>query len=319
MAKINRKSPQVRGIAHVISLADRIIATVAIVFSADVQKYISSLLLNFFRQAFSMIIVIYFITEAKNIRKLSKKNICLMILDAALFSVYTFVMNMGTKLTGGAIAGIGTVSRNLFILAFGVLFKHEKFNLIKLASACLCTAAILVNVEYGKIGLNLGIFYVVLAQFMISISTTIQQHFLAYISPLCISFWRNSIALVFVTIMSAGSWGDFNSSEIPSKIYGQIFLMAISATLCKWTFDLWASGVLTAYIVASYTAFTPVLSILFDYIVNDAVFNTKIWISLALSTLGLIVLAIYTFVMNNDLGNRMTYDLLEEVEVAREQ
>ena len=226
------------------------------------------------RYGVALVPIILIMLYQKSSWKIEPKDRKLLLLSALTGHTLSIVtQESGTMLTSAQMGSVVTAATPAFMVAFGCLILHERFNFSRLLSVVLATAGVLLivvdpeNLQTGS--LTGGIYLIVAAVTWAFMSVLIKL--LYRYSVFTITFY--SVLIAFLALTPYGLWwliseADFAAMAAP-HIWGSVLYVGVISTTAG--FVLWSKGLtyMDASIGGLFMFFQPIVGTLLGYLLLD--------------------------------------------------
>ena len=226
------------------------------------------------RYGVALVPIILIMLYQKSSWKIEPKDRKLLLLSALTGHTLSIVtQESGTMLTSAQMGSVVTAATPAFMVAFGCLILHERFNLSRLLSVVLATAGVLlivVDPENIQTGSLMGGIYLIVAAVTWAFMSVLIKLLYRY-SVFTITFY--SVLIAFLALTPYGMWwliseADFAAMAAP-HIWGSILYVGVISTTAG--FVLWSKGLIymDASIGGLFMFFQPVVGTLLGYLLLD--------------------------------------------------
>lgn len=218
-----------------------------------------------------IILIMLYQESSWKIEPKDRKLLLLSALTGHTLSIVT--QESGTMLTSAQMGSVVTAATPAFMVAFGCLILHERFNLSRLLSVVLATAGVLlivVDPENLQAGSLIGGIYLIVAAVTWAFMSVLIKLLHRY-SVFTITFY--SVLIAFLALTPYGLWwlvseADFAAMAAP-HIWGSILYVGVISTTAG--FVLWSKGLtyMDASIGGLFMFFQPIVGTLLGYLLLD--------------------------------------------------
>lgn len=218
-----------------------------------------------------IILIMLYQKSSWKIEPTDRKLLLLSALTGHTLSIVT--QESGTMLTSAQMGSVVTAATPAFMVAFGCLILHERFNLSRLLSVVLATAGVLlivVDPENLQTGSLMGGIYLIVAAVTWAFMSVLIKLLYRY-SVFTITFY--SVLIAFLALTPYGLWwliseADFAAMAAP-HIWGSVLYVGVISTTAG--FVLWSKGLtyMDASIGGLFMFFQPVVGTLLGYLLLD--------------------------------------------------
>ena len=226
------------------------------------------------RYGVALVPIILIMLYQKSSWKIEPKDRKLLLLSALTGHTLSIVtQESGTMLTSAQMGSVVTAATPAFMVAFGCLILHERFNLSRLLSVVLATAGVLlivVDPENLQTGSLMGGIYLIVAAVTWAFMSVLIKLLHRY-SVFTITFY--SVLIAFLALTPYGLWwliseADFAAMAAP-HIWGSVLYVGVISTTAG--FVLWSKGLtyMDASIGGLFMFFQPVVGTLLGYLILD--------------------------------------------------
>ncbi|MDY6296251.1 MAG: DMT family transporter [Schwartzia succinivorans] len=226
------------------------------------------------RYGVALVPIILIMLYQKSSWKIEPKDRKLLLLSALTGHTLSIVtQESGTMLTSAQMGSVVTAATPAFMVAFGCLILHERFNLSRLLSVVLATAGVLlivVDPENLQTGSLMGGIYLIVAAVTWAFMSVLIKLLHRY-SAFTITFY--SVLIAFLALTPYGLWwliseADFAAMAAP-HIWGSILYVGVISTTAG--FVLWSKGLtyMDASIGGLFMFFQPIVGTLLGYLLLD--------------------------------------------------
>lgn len=226
------------------------------------------------RYGVALVPIILIMLYQKSSWKIEPKDRKLLLLSALTGHTLSIVtQESGTMLTSAQMGSVVTAATPAFMVAFGCLILHERFNLSRLLSVVLATAGVLlivVDPENLQTGSLMGGIYLIVAAVTWAFMSVLIKLLHRY-SAFTITFY--SVLIAFLALTPYGLWwliseANFAAMAAP-HIWGSILYVGVISTTAG--FVLWSKGLtyMDASIGGLFMFFQPVVGTLLGYLILD--------------------------------------------------
>ena len=246
------------------------------------------------RYGVALVPIILIMLYQKSSWKIEPKDRKLLLLSALTGHTLSIVtQESGTMLTSAQMGSVVTAATPAFMVAFGCLILHERFNLSRLLSVVLATAGVLlivVDPENLQTGSLMGGIYLIVAAVTWAFMSVLIKLLYRY-SVFTITFY--SVLIAFLALTPYGLWwliseADFAAMAAP-HIWGSVLYVGVISTTAG--FVLWSKGLtyMDASIGGLFMFFQPVVGTLLGYLILDESITSYFVPGLLLIALGVIL------------------------------
>lgn len=226
------------------------------------------------RYGVALVPIILIMLYQKSSWKIEPKDRKLLLLSALTGHTLSIVtQESGTMLTSAQMGSVVTAATPAFMVAFGCLILHERFNFSRLLSVVLATAGVLlivVDPENLQTGSLMGGIYLIVAAVTWAFMSVLIKLLHRY-SVFTITFY--SVLIAFLALTPYGLWwliseADFAAMAAP-HIWGSVLYVGVISTTAG--FVLWSKGLtyMDASIGGLFMFFQPVVGTLLGYLILD--------------------------------------------------
>lgn len=226
------------------------------------------------RYGVALIPIILIMLYQKSSWKIEPKDRKLLLLSALTGHTLSIVtQESGTMLTSAQMGSVVTAATPAFMVAFGCLILHERFNFSRLLSVVLATAGVLlivVDPEKLQTGSLMGGIYLIVAAVTWAFMSVLIKLLHRY-SVFTITFY--SVLIAFLALTPYGLWwliseANFAAMAAP-HIWGSVLYVGVISTTAG--FVLWSKGLtyMDASIGGLFMFFQPVVGTLLGYLILD--------------------------------------------------
>ncbi|SHE45206.1 DMT family transporter [Schwartzia succinivorans] len=226
------------------------------------------------RYGVALVPIILIMLYQKSSWKIEPKDRKLLLLSALTGHTLSIVtQESGTMLTSAQMGSVVTAATPAFMVAFGCLILHERFNFSRLLSVVLATAGVLlivVDPENLQTGSLMGGIYLIVAAVTWAFMSVLIKLLHRY-SAFTITFY--SVLIAFLALTPYGLWwliseADFAAMAAP-HIWGSVLYVGVISTTAG--FVLWSKGLtyMDASIGGLFMFFQPIVGTLLGYLLLD--------------------------------------------------
>ena len=226
------------------------------------------------RYGVALVPIILIMLYQKSSWKIEPKDRKLLLVSALTGHTLSIVtQESGTMLTSAQMGSVVTAATPAFMVAFGCLILHERFNFSRLLSVVLATAGVLlivVDPENLQTGSLMGGIYLIVAAVTWAFMSILIKLLHRY-SAFTITFY--SVLIAFLALTPYGLWwliseADFAAMAAP-HIWGSVLYVGVISTTAG--FVLWSKGLtyMDASIGGLFMFFQPVVGTLLGYLILD--------------------------------------------------
>lgn len=228
---------------------------------------ITPVALVWLRYGVALIPLLILMRQQKVSWKIARKDWKLLLLSALTGNTLSIVtQESGTMLTSAQMGSVITAATPAFMVVFGCLLLHERFNLNRLLSIVLATIGVLlivVDPENLQTGSVLGGIYLIIAAITWALMSILLK-LLSHYSVFALTFY--SVLIAFTILTPYGIWWLFAEADFPSlsqpQIWGSILYVGMISTTAG--FVPWSKGLtyMDASIGGLFMFFQPVVGTL---------------------------------------------------------
>lgn len=255
---------------------------------------ITPVVLVWMRYGVALIPLVFLMFQQKISWKIEKKDRKLLLLSALIGNTLSIVtQESGTMLTSAQMGSVITAATPAFMVVFGCLLLHERFNFSRLLSVVLATIGVLLividpdNIQCGSV---LGGVYLMIAAITWALMSILLK-LLSHYSVFALTFY--SVLIAFITLSPYGLWwltsaADFTALAQP-QIWGSILYVGMISTTAG--FVLWSKGLtyMDASIGGLFMFFQPVVGTLLGYFLLDEAITSYFVPGFALIAIGVML------------------------------
>jgi len=199
----------------------------------------------------------------------------------------------GTMLTSAQLGSVITAATPAFMVVFGCLMLHERFNLSRLMSVILATAGVLlivVDPENLHTGSLLGGVYLFIAAVTWALMSILLKMLSRY-SVFALTFY--GVLISFMVLTPYGLWWLFNEADLSAmampQIWGSVLYVGIVSTTAG--FVLWSKGLtyMDASIGGLFMFFQPIVGTILGYWLLDEAMTRYFLPGFALILIGVVL------------------------------
>lgn len=206
--------------------------------------------------------------------KIERKDWKLLLIAALTGQTLSIVtQESGTMLTSAQMGSVITAATPAFMVVFGCLLLHEKFNFSRLLSVIMATIGVLLivvdpdNLQGGNLLGGIYLFVAAITWALMSVLLKLLSHY----SVFTLTFY--GVLISFLTLTPYGVWwlateADFAALAAP-QVWGSVLYVGMISTTAG--FVLWSKGLtyMDASIGGLFMFFQPVVGTLLGYLMLD--------------------------------------------------
>lgn len=255
---------------------------------------ITPVALVWLRYGVALIPLLFLIYQQKVSWKIERKDWKLLFLSALTGNTLSIVtQESGTMLTSAQMGSVITAATPAFMVVFGCLLLHERFNLSRLLSVVLATIGVLlivVDPENLQTGSLLGGVYLIIAAITWALMSILLKLLSRY-SVFALTFY--SVLIAFVALSPYGIWWLFSAADFAAlaapQIWGSVLYVGVISTTAG--FVLWSKGLtyMDASIGGLFMFFQPVVGTLLGYFLLDEAITSYFVPGFCLIAIGVIL------------------------------
>ena len=217
-----------------LSLAGSIFGAMFIAVRLTVDV-ITPVALVWLRYGVALIPLLFLIYQQKVSWKIERKDWKLLLLSAITGNTLSIVtQESGTMLTSAQMGSVITAATPAFMVVFGCLLLHERFNLSRLLSVVLATIGVLlivVDPDNLQTGSLLGGIYLIIAAITWAFMSILLKLLSRY-SVFVLTFY--SVLIAFVVLSPYGIWWLFSTADFAAlaapQIWGSVLYVGVIST-----------------------------------------------------------------------------------------
>ena len=254
----------------------------------------------FIRILLAGLILFLFNTAYGRIKRIQKKDLPKFLL-LAFFEpfVYFICETFGLKLTGSpTISAMIIATIPIFSIGAGIVFFKEKVNAVNVGGILLSLVGIvMVAMAKGELGENFvwGIILLLIAVISEVGHASITKSLAGIYSSQIIVMYQFLIGSVY--LLPLFIWKGLNGFDADTYFSADVWypLICLSILCSSLAFSLWVSTIKSLGVAKSsiFSALIPVVAAIIAWILGHEMLNTRQWIGIAISTVG-VVLSQYT-------------------------
>lgn len=255
---------------------------------------ITPVALVWLRYGVALIPLVFLMYQQKVSWKIERKDWKLLLLVALIGHTLSIVtQESGTMLTSAQMGSVITAATPAFMVVFGCLLLHERFNLSRLVSVILATIGVLLivvdpdNIQGGSV---VGGVYLMVAAITWALMSILLKLLSCY-SVFALTFY--SVLIAFIALSPYGIWwlasaADFTALAQP-QIWGSVLYVGMISTTAG--FVLWSKGLtyMDASIGGLFMFFQPVVGTLLGYFLLDEAITSYFVPGFALIAIGVVL------------------------------
>lgn len=255
---------------------------------------ITPVALVWLRYGVALIPLLFLIYQQKVSWKIERKDWKLLLLSALTGNTLSIVtQESGTMLTSAQMGSVITAATPAFMVVFGCLLLHERFNLSRLLSVVLATIGVLlivVDPENLQTGSLLGGVYLIIAAITWALMSILLKLLSRY-SVFVLTFY--SVLIAFAALSPYGIWWLFSAADFAAlaapQIWGSVLYVGVISTTAG--FVLWSKGLtyMDASIGGLFMFFQPVVGTLLGYFLLDEIITSYFVPGFCLIAIGVIL------------------------------
>ena len=255
---------------------------------------ITPVALVWMRYGVALIPLVFLMFQQKISWKIEKKDRKLLLLSALTGNTLSIVtQESGTMLTSAQMGSVITAATPAFMVVFGCLLLHERFNLSRLLSVVLATIGVLLivvdpdNIQGGSV---LGGVYLMVAAITWALMSILLKLLSRY-SVFALTFY--SVLTAFIALSPYGIWWLASEADITAlaqpQIWGSVLYVGMISTTAG--FVLWSKGLtyMDASIGGLFMFFQPVVGTLLGYFLLDEAITSYFVPGFALIAIGVVL------------------------------
>ncbi len=255
---------------------------------------VTPIALVWMRYGVALIPIVLIMLYEKTSWKIERKDTPLMLVTALTGQTLSIVtQESGTMLTSAQMGSVITAATPAFMVVFGCLMLHERFNISRLVSVVMATAGVLLIVadpENLQTGSILGGAYLFVAAVTWALMSVMLKLLSRY-SVFTLTFY--GVLISFAVLSPYGLWwlfceADLSAMAVP-QIWGSVLYVGMVSTTAG--FVLWSKGLqyMDASIGGLFMFFQPVVGTILGYLLLGEELTSYFMPGFALIAVGVVL------------------------------
>ena len=232
---------------------------------------ITPVALVWLRYGVALVPLVLIMLYQKTSWKIERKDWKLLLISALTGQTLSIVtQESGTMLTSAQMGSVITAATPAFMVVFGCLILHERFNFSRLLSVVLATAGVLLivvdpeNLQTGSLLGGVYLFVAAITWALMSILVKLLSHY----SVFTLTFY--SVLIAFLVLSPYGIWWLINEANYEALVMPQIWGSVLYVGMISTTagFVLWSKGLtyMDASIGGLFMFFQPIVGTILGWL-----------------------------------------------------